>query len=48
MITLKGHTEACFCVKIMEDTKVISGSADGTIRVWDTVKQECDLISVRQ
>ena len=34
--TLTGHTKAVFSVAISPDnTKIVSGSEDNTIRIWD-------------
>jgi len=33
--TLSGHSQAVTCLARLSDTQVLSGSADGTLRVWD-------------
>ena len=35
MLTLSGHTEAVSCMDWMDDTSLITGSWDHTLRVWD-------------
>ena len=35
LTTLKGHTDAIRCSLFLLDDRVITGSADSTIRVWD-------------
>ncbi|KAL7270967.1 hypothetical protein RUND412_006304 [Rhizina undulata] len=37
---LKGHTDSVYCVQF-DDNKIITGSRDQTIRVWDIDTSEC-------
>ena len=32
---LEGHTNCVLCVAVLPDGKVVSGSADKSLRVWD-------------
>lgn len=40
---LTGHTDSVYCVQF-DDTKVITGSRDRTIRIWDIKTGECTQI----
>ncbi|CCX34357.1 WD40-repeat-containing domain protein [Pyronema domesticum] len=40
---LKGHTDAVYCVQF-DENKVITGSRDRTIRVWDIKTGECQRV----
>jgi len=33
--TLRGHTSRVYCVALLPKSRVISGSHDGTLKVWD-------------
>ena len=32
---LSGHTDRVFCLQALPDGRIVSGSADNTIRIWD-------------
>lgn len=40
-LSLKGHEEAISCVTVLPDGRVISGSYDNTLRVWDAASGRC-------
>lgn len=41
-IVLEGHTETVTCVKILPDGRIISGSRDRTIKIWNTKTGICE------
>ena len=41
LCTLKGHGNEVNCVAQMADGRVVSGSDDTTLRVWDVAAEEC-------
>ena len=43
--TLKGHTDLISCFTVLLDGRLVSGSNDGTIRIWNTTTGNCDLVS---
>ncbi|KAJ2974304.1 hypothetical protein NQ176_g6130 [Zarea fungicola] len=42
-VYLSGHTDSVYCLQF-DETKIISGSRDKTIRIWDMRTLECRLI----
>ena len=40
-MTLEGHTSWVFCVTQLIDGRVVSGSDDYTLRIWDTILGSC-------
>ena len=38
---LTGHTDAVLCVMQLADGRIVSGSDDGSLRVWDNVTGRC-------
>ena len=40
-MSLTGHSGKVYSAKFTENNRIISGSHDRTIRVWDSVKQYC-------
>ena len=40
-ITLSGHTKPIFCFQIFSDNKIITGSGDSSIKIWDIQKFKC-------
>ena len=43
-IHLQGHTEAITVICPLENNKIISGSYDKTLRLWNLITQECEHI----
>ena len=43
-ITLDGHVAEVTCLSVLADGRLASGSADHTVRVWDTTTGECSLV----
>jgi hypothetical protein len=41
VITLKGHTGAIYCIKQLDDGRLVSCSGDGMIKVWDLNRNKC-------
>ena len=41
MRTLMGHTDSVRSVIQLTDGSLVSGSRDGTIRIWDTISGRC-------
>jgi len=41
---LKGHSETVFCIKIIDENRVVSAGADARIIFWDVNKQSMELI----
>ncbi len=39
--TLSGHLDGIWCIKVYQNTKLISGSRDKTIRIWNLQSGEC-------
>lgn len=39
--TFKGHEADVSCVAFLSETQVVSGSYDGTVRVWDAKTERC-------
>ena len=49
IVTLKGHTDCVFSVVFNHDgTKIVSGSQDNTIRVWNVDTGECICINIER
>lgn len=42
-ITLTGHTGRVYCLTVMKDGRIASGSADGTVRLWQGGRCEATL-----
>ena len=40
-MTLEGHTGIVRCVIQLTDGRVVSGSYDNTLRIWDTISGSC-------
>jgi len=40
-VTLRGHTRPVFCIQILSSSKVITGSGDNTIKIWDLPTRQC-------
>ncbi len=36
--TLNGHTYFVICIHVVSETRIVSGSSDGTLRIWDKIK----------
>ena len=43
MQVLEGHTHRVYCVAVLSDGRVVSGSVDNTERIWDLSTGECVL-----
>ena len=41
LYTLKGHRDIVQSMKILKDGRLVSGSADSSIRVWDIINGVC-------
>ena len=41
MMTLEGHTKAVMCLVQLNDGRVVSGSDDKTLKIWDTITGNC-------
>ena len=41
---LKGHTAPVICLLILPDGDIVSGSADGTVRIWDIHTLQCKYV----
>lgn len=41
---LKGHRGCVLCLTNLDDTRIASGSEDGSIRIWDTVDGTCERV----
>ena len=41
MMTLMGHTRDVFCVIQLTDGRLVTGSWDTTIKIWDTISGSC-------
>ncbi|CAH1801816.1 unnamed protein product [Owenia fusiformis] len=39
--TFQGHQDYVHCLAKRNDSEIISGSEDGTVRIWDTRTEEC-------
>ncbi len=39
--TLSGHTSSVYCMAVLPDGRIISGSNDKTLRVWDAESGQC-------
>ena len=35
--TLEGHTSAVYCIEVLDNGEIVSGSDDKTIRIWNLV-----------
>jgi WD40 repeat protein len=44
VLTLEGHTAAVSCVALLPDGRLVSGSYDNTVRVWDIESGACPLV----
>ena len=42
--TLEGHDALVVAVAVLPDGRAVTGSGDGTARVWDTSTGKCDLV----
>jgi WD40 repeat protein len=40
-VTLRGHTRPIFCIQILSSSKIITGSGDNTIKIWDLQTRQC-------
>ena len=40
--TLRGHTRAAFCLAVLPDGRIVSGSMDRTLRFWAPVGAQTD------
>jgi WD40 repeat protein len=42
-VTLFGHTEAVRCITVLPDNRIVSGSNDQTIKIWNPKTAKCDI-----
>ena len=45
---LKGHTGRITCLGLLQDGRIVSGSRDKTIRIWDVEKDDCRILQANQ
>ena len=41
LMRYQGHTRSTTCVVKLNDTQIVTGSVDGTCKVWDTLSGDC-------
>jgi WD40 repeat protein len=41
IVTLSAHTKPIYCFQIFSDNKIITGSGDNSIKIWDIQKFQC-------
>ncbi len=42
--TLSGHSKYVYCLRVLNDGRIISGSLDGSIRIWNLEDRNLDLV----
>ena len=40
----KGHNGSVYCVAVISSTKLVTGSKDGVVKIWDVTSGDCAIV----